>query len=139
VTLDLFIPDQPTSEHRDAIRSRLVEFNAANGHPVDSRTLAVLLKDGGGEVVGGLWGSTNFGWLFVDFLFVPEECRGQDLGLRLMTTAEELARGRGCHGSWLTTFTFQARGFYEKLGFEVFGSLDHPPGDVLRYFMRKHF
>jgi GNAT superfamily N-acetyltransferase len=137
VTLSLVIADQPSDEDREAIRSRLVEFNAAHGHPVDSRSLAILLEDEGGQVVGGLWGNTNYGWLFVDFLFVPEESRGQDLGAQLMARAEAIALERGCHGAWLTTFTFQARGFYEKLGYEVFGELDHPPSDVLRYFLRK--
>ena len=37
---------------------------------------------------------------------------GRDAG-----RAERLAAERGCVGSWLTTFTFQARGFYEKVGF----------------------
>ena len=51
--------------------------------------------------------------------------------------AERLAAERGCVGSWLTTFTFQARGFYEKLGYEVFGTLDNSPRDNVRIFLRK--
>jgi hypothetical protein len=38
--------------------------------------------------------------------------------------------------AWLDTFSFQARGFYEKLGYEEFGQLDYPP-DHHRHFMRK--
>jgi ribosomal protein S18 acetylase RimI-like enzyme len=34
-----------------------------------------------------------------------------------------------CRGMWLGRFSFQARGFYEKLGFLVFGEIEnYPPG-----------
>ena len=42
----------------------------------------------------------------------------------------------GLAGAWLDTFSFQARGFYEKLGYEEFGRLDYPP-DHHRHFMQK--
>ena len=55
-----------------------------------------------------------------------------------MRTAEEVARERGCAGIWLDTFSFQARGFYEKLGYTVFGRIDdYPPGQS-RFWLRKH-
>ena len=53
-----------------------------------------------------------------------------------MGRAEALARERGCHSAWLDTFSFQARGFYEKLGYQEFGRLDYPP-DHYKHFMRK--
>jgi hypothetical protein len=44
---------------------------------------------------------------------------------------------RGCRGAYLDTFSYQARPFYEKLGYAVFGTLDdYPPGHQ-RFFMRK--
>jgi ribosomal protein S18 acetylase RimI-like enzyme len=68
---------------------------------------------------------------------VPEALRGHDLGSRLMEEAEALALERGCIGAWLTTFSYQARPFYERLGYEVFASLDRSPRDNVRIFMRK--
>ena len=56
-----------------------------------------------------------------------------------MLEAERLAIVRGCVGAWLTTFTYQARGFYEGLGYEVFGALEQSPADSTRLFMRKFF
>jgi len=42
---------------------------------------------------------------------------------------EHAAKERGCTAAYLTTFSFQARPFYESLGYEVFGILDdYPPG-----------
>jgi len=54
-----------------------------------------------------------------------------------MDRAEAIARAHGCVGIWLDTFSFQARGFYEKLGFAVFGTMeDFPPGHQ-RFFLQK--
>jgi len=45
--------------------------------------------------------------------------RGRGVGRELMDRAEIRAREGGCHSAWLDTFSFQARGFYEKLGYEA--------------------
>jgi ribosomal protein S18 acetylase RimI-like enzyme len=63
--------------------------------------------------------------------------RGKGCGKALMAQAENIARANGCIGLWLDTYEFQARGFYEKLGFEVFGTLDDHPIGQKRFFLRK--
>ena len=64
-----------------------------------------------------------------------DDWRGQGVGRALMGHAEAHARERECHSAWLDTF--QARGFYEALGYVPFGELeDYPPGQS-RYFLRK--
>ena len=52
-----------------------------------------------------------------------------------MVHAEARARDRGCHSAWLDTFSFQAPGFYQKLGYEEFGHLDYRPGHQ-RHFLK---
>ncbi len=90
-----------------------------------------------GEVVGGGVGRTGWGWLYVARLWVANELRGSGLGSRVMATMESAARERGCVGVWLDTFSFQARPFYESLGYRQFGELgDFPPGHS-RHFMAK--
>jgi hypothetical protein len=54
-----------------------------------------------------------------------------------MSRAESEAVARGCHGAWLDTFEFQARPFYERLGYVCFGELEDYPVGSARYFMRK--
>ena len=50
---------------------------------------------------------------------------------------EQAAKERGCTYAHLDTFSFQARPFYEALGYEVFGILDdYPPGHH-KFFMKK--
>ena len=54
-----------------------------------------------------------------------------------MKQAEALALARGCDAIFLDTFDFQAPGFYEKLGFEVFGVLPDYPRGHKRFYMVK--
>lgn len=133
----IVVTETPTDTDRDAILDVLARHNAAQGHPVQRRPLAVLIRDAHGATIGGLWGRSAQDWLFIEYLGVPDALRGRHLGTELMHRAEQVARDRGCVGIWLDTFAFQARPFYEKLGFHLFGTLgDHPVGSA-RHFMAK--
>lgn len=137
----VILTDQPEPAHLKTLFALLRAFNdTSSGYPYDGRVLVIsLLHPESGEVLGGLYGSTGYGYLHVDMLFVPESLRGAGLGSRLMLQAEEEAVRRGCRGSYLDTFDFQARGFYEKLGYAVFGSLEETPAGHTRFFLRKRF
>jgi Tfp pilus assembly protein PilF len=100
--------------------------------------LVIPIRDDAGVVAGGFWGCTLFGWLHVQLLFIPEPLRGRGIGSALMTLAETEARKRGCIGSHVTSFSFQAAPFYEKLGYTQFGRLvDYPPGYDLLYLGKR--
>ena len=135
----LQMTDAPDYSARNLILAPLAEFNERKSRsPVNYRPLAIFLTDPDTQkIVGGLWAETYFEWLFIDLFFLPESLRGAGLGRRLITQAEEEAIRRGCHSVWLDTFSWQARGFYEKLGYSVFGTLDHYPQSHHRYFMTK--
>lgn len=130
----------PEAAEIDAVRAPL-SAHAEQARPGGNyQSVGLLLRDPeSGEVVGGLTGYALYGWLFVQFLAVPEALRGQGYGRKLMAEAEAWARANGLLGMWLDTFSFQAPEFYEKLGFTVFGTIDdHPPGSR-RHFLSKPF
>lgn len=92
-----------------------------------------------GAVTGGLYGATMWKWLMIDGLWVSADHRGQGLGRQLLVAAEEIALKRGCLGSWLGTFDFQARGFYEAHGYKVFAVLSGFPPGRSHYHLVKRF
>jgi len=59
-------------------------------------------------------------------------------GSSLLTRAEEYAVARGCENAWLSTFSFQARPFDERLGYRRFGTLENYPAGHSLFFMTKH-
>ena len=114
----------------------LIAFNDAKAGDSGYRPIAFAVEDERGRMTGGLSGATAYGWLFIELLFVPESLRGQGVGTELIRRAEAEAVARGCHSVWLDTFEFQARGFYERLGYTCFGELaNYPTGS--RFFMSK--
>jgi GNAT superfamily N-acetyltransferase len=133
------LTDAPTPEMRQAIGDGLGAFNSSRiGISAEPRPLAVLLSEPDCDgIVGGLYGSTWMSYLQVNLLFVPEKMRGAGVGRKLMMEAEAEAVRRGCSAATLDTFSFQARGFYERLGYTVFGTLyDYPPGHS-RFYLTK--
>lgn len=122
---------------RAAIFDPLIEFNTAKAGEADYVPLNVLLRDNNDKVVGGLWGHTDFGWLHIELLFFPENLRGTGWGKTAVSNAELEAVSRGCVHAWLDTHEFQARAFYEALGYTCFGELPDYPKGFARYFMRK--
>lgn len=133
------VVDQDVPDSRDTIHQLLLDYNLRNAPPPNYQLLGILLKDSAGRTIGGLWGRSVYDWLFVEMLFVPEHLRGQDLGTSLLRQAEQIARARGCTGVWLDTFDFQALGFYQKLGYTLFGQLkDHPRG-ISQYWLQLRF
>jgi ribosomal protein S18 acetylase RimI-like enzyme len=127
----------PGLEDTRTIVQELVKFNEQRVEPEGWEALAVLLRDEEGELRGGLNGYTHWGWLYIRHLWVDEDLRGQGFGRKLMRTAEEAAVARSCRAAHLDTHSFQSRGFYERLGYRVFGTLEDYPRGHQRFFMEK--
>jgi N-acylglucosamine-6-phosphate 2-epimerase len=114
-------------------------FAAARQPETGAAPLEIYVTDAAGTLVGGLLAYTVWGWLYIDILWLAEAARGHAVGTRLRALAEAEARRRGCTHAHLRTFSFQARGFYEKCGYRVIGALEgYPPGGTF-YWLRKDF
>jgi GNAT superfamily N-acetyltransferase len=99
--------------------------------------VVIVARGEGGEILGAGIGETGRGWLHVSVVLVDEKCRGSGVGRRLVEAMEAEAVRRGCRGAYLDTFSYQARPFYEKVGYEVFGILEDYPVGHQRFYMRK--
>jgi GNAT superfamily N-acetyltransferase len=133
----LALTDTADDEVRKAIVAPLVEYNTSQAGPGNGRPLVIAMRDESDQVVGGLWGYTGYEWLFTQLLVVPASSRGTGIGTKLMAMAEAEAAARGCTGAWLDTFEFQAKDFYERIGYDCFAELPNYPTGFSRYFLRK--
>ncbi|MEU4190345.1 GNAT family N-acetyltransferase [Kribbella sp. NPDC026611] len=127
---------------------RLVEYNQDRSAVVRERFEPANLKSEpvqvfaltpAGTLLGGCAGRVErvWHWLTVDTMWVDETARSRGIGSALLRSIEDEARSRGCRWSEVTTFDFQAPGFYRRAGYEQFGvKHDYPPGHA-NYFFRK--
>ena len=125
------VVSEPREDHPDAgfVRDGLALFNVAATGLSYYSPVALFLKDDRGAVLGGALGHVWGGWLDLATLWVIEPLRGHGHGRRLLEAAEEEARTQGCRGVYLTTFSFQAKDFYERHGYEVIADVqDHLAG-----------
>jgi GNAT superfamily N-acetyltransferase len=121
---------------RHFVLTHLRAFNRERAEQPEFEAFSLGVRDGE-ALVGGLVGEIGWKWLFVELLWIAESHRGRGLGGRVLQTAEAEAIRRGARHVYLDTFDFQARPFYERQGYEVFGVLeDYPPGHR-RFFLRK--
>lgn len=144
-SLYITLTDTADPAARDFVRGQLRAFNdqVSEHHRAirgaGKAPLTILIRDATGEIVGGLIAATGWGWLEIDTLWVAEPLRGQGYGRALLRMAEAEAQRHDCARAMLTTYSFQARGFYEREGYRVVGEMvDYPPGATY-YWMRKDF
>ena len=107
--------DQRLSDELDVVNAA-----ATAGAPA-ARELTVRLLDASGELAAGVSGWTWGVAAGIGMTWVRDDARGQGLGEQLLADFEAEARARGCTHVFVTSFTFQAPGFYEKQGYrEIF-------------------
>ena len=128
---------QDGDKEAQAVRDRLDIFNVSVTGVSAYYPVNYFLKNQRGEVMGGLLGAIWGGWLHITYLWVDEAVRGRDFATMMMDQAEAYARERHCHSIMLDTHSFQARPFYEKRGFEAFGTLDDWPPGHKKFFLKK--
>ncbi len=134
--LRLSIEKDPAGKDREVIDNGLGDHNAP--FLPDSRYdyFGIFVRDEAQTIRAGLIGYAYGGWLFVNLLWVHAELRRSGIGRRLIGEAERRGREFGCHSAHLDTFSFQAPGFYRRLGYREFARLDYPP-DNQRIFLKK--
>ncbi len=114
------------------------DYNKQQAGDDEAQTICFVLCAADEEVVGGVIGVKHWNWLSVELMWIREDLRGRGYGRRLLALAEEEARKLGAMYAHVDTFTFQAPGFYEKYGYQVFGELkDFPPGHQRLYLAKK--
>jgi len=111
----------------DGLEDFNMRFFRQKDAPIEVNPFVIYAKDESSKILGGLCGyifDSQFGsWAHVDYAWVDESRRLQGLGTELFKRAEIFARAKNCQTMQLFTWTYQAVGFYEKLGFECMSVL----------------
>lgn len=132
------ITSMPSKQDKREIYEELLKYNLQYMENKDVQELGIFLEDVDGTKIAGLIGDTHGNWLTIDYLWVDEKLRDKDIGSEIINKAEIEARTRGCKYVFLNTFSFQAEGFYLKLGYKkVFSLEEYPVTSKRHYFIKK--
>ncbi len=127
----------PSSDAVAFLEERLYEFNTEATGIRDGEGLGVFARGDDGELLAGVAGHTWGETCEIRQLWVGDPHRRQGLGSRLMRAAEAEAQRRGCRQLLLSTHSFQAPGFYAKLGYTQVCELEDYPRGHSQIFLRK--
>lgn len=135
--LQIVFEPLPSADLEQFIEDNVIAYNFAQTGVSEWHPVGYLLRNDRGEWLGGCLGYIWGGWLHVRWLWVTQPLRGKGYGARLLDAAERFGAERGAAAATLETHSFQAREFYLRHGYSIFGTLeDYPPGHN-KYFMRK--
>ncbi|MBI1258080.1 MAG: GNAT family N-acetyltransferase [Chloroflexi bacterium] len=128
-TIHITIEPDASANDVQIIEDHINEFNMRVTGDDNWKPVRIFLRDERGSIRGGITADLWGGWLEIGFLWVDEDLRNHGYATQLMHQAEAEARAFGCRNAQVTTHSFQARPFYEKLGYRVIAELeDYPPG-----------
>ena len=133
--------DVSNEKETQFVDDKIVAFNRSHApftQDNDFVSLNFHIKNENGLVIAGI-NSLMYCWgmLYVDVLAVDQKYYKKGLGSKLLSHVEDEAKKLGATLAHLDTFDFQAKDFYLKHGYEVFGILDDCPKGHKRYYMKK--
>ena len=128
-----------TSEEAEMLNDKINAFVASQvSCHGDTEILKDYVTKENGLIIAGIRSCFYLGeCLAINVLFVEESHRLKGLGTLLLNQVEDDARAMGAKMSHLDTFNHQAKDFYLKHGYEIFGVLENCPAEHKRYFMKK--
>jgi ribosomal protein S18 acetylase RimI-like enzyme len=129
-----------TDEEANFIDEQIEVFNQLNIK--QDRLVArknYIIKDNQ-KIIAGINAIIYHFCMYIDVLWVDGQYRASGLGSKLLLKAEQDTKEMEITLIHLDTFDFQAKDFYIKHGFQVFGILeDCPAAGHKRYYMQKKF
>ncbi|MCL1124737.1 GNAT family N-acetyltransferase [Shewanella surugensis] len=123
----------------DELVSGVRQYNIDHMGDEKTKPLSVVARDHVGKLIGGVSGVTIYQHFLISVVWVDEVHRGTGLGAQLMMQAESEAKQRDCLVAQLDTLSFQAPTFYQKMGFEIVGTVPAFSNSPGRFFMMKRY
>jgi GNAT superfamily N-acetyltransferase len=119
--------DEECRALEQALVDRLYEFNVEATGYADGRLMGGSIRSDAGDLMAGYSGHSWGRCCVITHLWVAESCRGRGLGRRLLESAAAEALRANCTQVILSTHSFQAPGFYERMGFDRMASVEDWP------------
>jgi ribosomal protein S18 acetylase RimI-like enzyme len=135
--MSLHITKELNKKDKQYIDDELYKFNLKH-FPTDLggryEEINLFLKDENDIVRGGILAEVCWNWLEIHTFMIDEDIRKLGFGTKLLLELEKIAIEKECDFIKVDTLSFQALGFYEKNGYQIFGSLDNVGREYKHYY-----
>lgn len=119
------------------INSEFTVFGQESEVTLNYEEFCFIAEDDEGQIIGAITGRAYYNEVHIGDLIIDKGHRRSGIGKMLVEEVEKTYTGRGYEKLTLTTFGFQAPGFYEKLGFTREFVRDDRDPKLKKYFMAK--
>lgn len=130
-----------SKQEQNFIINKLVEYNLLQVESKQQHNFIDLSRKliDNGKIIAGII-ARMYCWniVYIDSLWVDSNFRGKKIGSLLLEEIENISRSMGASLIHLDTFDFQAKNFYIKHGYKIFGVLQNCPESHCRYYMKKN-
>ncbi|MFP9129293.1 GNAT family N-acetyltransferase [Niallia sp. BSM11] len=138
--MTLQITREVNKKDKQYIEEALYKYNLSH-FPKDLggrfEEICLFLKDDKGTVRGGILSEVCWNWLENHTFMIDEDMRKSGYGTKLLAEVEKIAVEKDCDFIKVDTLSFQALGFYEKNGYQVYGTLDNVGREHKHYYLKK--
>ncbi|AIK96635.1 GNAT family N-acetyltransferase [Candidatus Odyssella acanthamoebae] len=124
-SIDIILDEEPPNEIKAILQRGLRDYNHPFLGTYELKRFAVYIKNQTSEVIAGIYGFTiaKHKTLRLEFVWVHEDYRGLGLGAQLLSYIDKYAVSKGCCFIQVSTFEFQGKGFYKKMGYQEIGTI----------------
>lgn len=110
---------------------------AKTGHDEKFDAVAFIASNEKNSFIGSVVVELFWGALHVKYVYVEDEYRACGIATKLMERALSYGRDNQCPFAFVETMSFQALGFYEKIGFELEFTRPGYKHDISFHYLRK--
>lgn len=140
--MNIEITTSPKEQDAKTISRGIVNFNEAKVpdlEPIENEIeFFVFVRNQLNEVEGGIRARCFWNTLHIELLWLSENCRGKGTGKKLVASAESFAKEKGCEKAFVETTSWQAKPFYERIGYVHIATInDRPRGHASHYLTKE--
>lgn len=139
--MNIEITTNPNDSDAKTISKGIIDFNhlkVPDLEPLEAEVkFFVFAKNEESIVIGGVRATCFWNTMHIELLWLSEECRGKGIGKALIDSAENFAIEHNCEKVFVETTSWQAKPFYEKVGYKHIATLnDRPKGHASHYLTK---
>ncbi|MFK7749487.1 MAG: GNAT family N-acetyltransferase [Kordia sp.] len=139
--MNIEITTNPNQIDAKTISNGIVDFNKAkvpNLEPNEAEVkFFVFARNDNDTVIGGIRATCFWNTLHIELLWLSSACRGKGIGKQLIDSAENFAKEHNCEKVFVETTSWQAKPFYEKVGYVHIATInDRPKGHASHYLTK---